>query len=135
MVIASFHVGDRISVNVLRDSKEITFQIVVVERKEQQELAALKGKSEGFGMTVQEITPEIARHLGISQKIGVVVSQVQEGSPADDAGIQPMDIILQVNKVKIYSSNDYSREISKAKNGIMLLIKRGKATFFVPLRK
>lgn len=135
MVIASFHVGDRISVNVLRDSKEITFQVVVAERKEQPELAAVKGKSEGFGITVQEITPEIAGHLGISQKIGVVVSQVREGSPADEAGIQPMDVILQVNKVNIYSLNDYSREISKAKNAILLLVKRGKATFFVPLRK
>ncbi|MDI6776087.1 MAG: DegQ family serine endoprotease [Syntrophales bacterium] len=137
MIIASSHVGDNISVKVLRDGKENTFQVVVAERKEQSELAAVREKSEGFGMTVQEITPEIARHLDVSPKTGVIVAEVQEGSPADEAGIRPMDIILQVNKVKIYSLKDYFREISKgkAKNGILLLLKRGKATFFVPLRK
>jgi serine protease Do len=135
MTIASFHVGDKLSLNVLRDGKKYVFQVIVAERKEHPESAAIKGKSEGFGMAVQEVTPEVARYLGISPKIGVVVREVQEGSPADDAGIQPMDVILQVNKVKIYSLNDYSREISNAKNGILLLIKRGKATFFVSLRK
>ena len=137
MVIASSHVGDKISVKILRDGKENTFQVVVAERREESELAAVREKMEGFGMTVQEITPEIAQHLGISRKIGVIVTEVQEGSPADEVGIRPMDIILQVNKVKIYSLKDYLREISKkqAKKGILLLIKRGKTTFFVPLRK
>ena len=134
MVIASSYVGDTISVKVLRDGKESTFRVVVAERKEESELAMVKEKSNDFGMILQEITPEIARHLGIARKIGVIVRQVQEGSPADESGIHPMDIILWVNKVKIYSLKDYFREIGKAKNGILLLIKRGKATFFVPLR-
>ena len=89
-------------------------------------------------MTVQEITPEIAKHLRLAIKKGVIVVDVQEGSVADEVGIQPQDIILQVNKMKIETMKDYTREIGKAaagKNGILLLIKRGKSTFFVPLSK
>ncbi|MCK9391715.1 MAG: DegQ family serine endoprotease [Syntrophales bacterium] len=136
--IASFHVGDKVSIKVIRDGREMIFQVTVVERKDQPEVAAAKGGAyEQFGLAVEDITPEIARYLGITKKTGIIVVRVQNGSPADEMGIQPQDIILQVNKVKIASVKEYVREISKKANkgSIMLLIKRGQATFFVALRK
>jgi serine protease Do len=137
LTIASFHVGDKIEVKALRDGQEKSYQIVVTERKEQPEVASAGEMKENFGMTVQDITPDIARYLGIASKVGVIVVDVKDGSPADEKGIQPQDIILEVNKVKISSLKDYQREISKksAKNSILLLIKRGKAKYFVSLRK
>jgi serine protease Do len=88
-------------------------------------------------MTVHDITPEIAQYLGIPSRTGVIIVEVAEGSPADEVGIQAQDIILQVNKVKITSMKDYQREMSKksAKQKVLLLIKRGKSTFFVSLRR
>ncbi len=90
-----------------------------------------------FGMTVQAITPEIAQDLGRTGTGGIVVVDVQDGSPAGQGGIQPRDIILEVNKMKMSSMNDYVREVSKKNTmkSILLLIKRGKATFFVSLSK
>ncbi|MEI7638808.1 MAG: DegQ family serine endoprotease [Syntrophus sp. (in: bacteria)] len=136
--IASFHVGDKVSIKIIRDGREMIFQVTVVERKDQPEVAAAKGGAyEQFGLAIEDITPEIARYLGIPKKTGIIVVRVQSGSPADEMGIQPQDIILQVNKVKIASVKEYVREISKKANkgSIMLLIKRGQATFFVALRK
>jgi serine protease Do len=137
MMIAGFRVGDTVKVKILRDGQEKALSINVAERKDQAEIAAAREGGEAFGMAVQEITPEIAQHLGLSIKKGVIVVDVQEGSVADEVGIQPQDIILQVNKVKINSLKDYAREIRKAgeKGGILLLIKRGKSNFFVPLTK
>jgi serine protease Do len=137
LTIASFHVGDKIEVKALRDGEEKTFHIVVTERKDQPEVASARESKENFGMTVQDITPEIAQYLGIAGTGGVVVVDVKNGSPADEKGIQPQDIILEVNKVKISSMKDYVREISKksAKKSILLLIRRGNSTFFVSLRK
>ncbi|MDX9820964.1 MAG: DegQ family serine endoprotease [Syntrophales bacterium] len=137
IVIASLRVGDRVELKYVRDGVEKTSQVAVAERGEQAELAASENLNEDFGMTVQEITPEIAQYLGISRKIGVIVTEVQEGSPADEVGIQPQDIIMQVNKVKVTSMKDYLREMSKsaAKKSLLLLIKRGKTTFFIALRK
>jgi serine protease Do len=135
MIISSLHVGDRIAVKALRDGKENTYYIVVTERKDQPEVASAVGTNKDFGMTVQEITPELARYLGVPEKRGVVVVDVQEGSAADYIGVQPQDIILQVNKVKINSLKDYLREVSKKSASYLFYIKRGKATFFVALRR
>jgi len=138
MVIAGFRVGESVSIKILRDGQDKTITIQIAERKDQPEVVAAGEAGEAFGMTVQEITPEIAKHLGLPVKKGVIVVDVQEGSVADEVGIQPQDIILQVNRVKIDGMKDYSREIAKAasgKNGILLLVRRGKSTFFVPLTK
>jgi serine protease Do len=137
LMIASFHVGDKITIKVLRDGREISFQVAVSERKDQPEVVAAKGKQEDFGMIVQDITPEIARYLGIPRKVGVIVSKVEEGSAADEVGIRPQDVILQVNKVKITSVKEFAREMANknSKSGVMLLVKRGQSTFFVALRR
>ena len=136
MMIAAFRVGETVKIKILRDGQEKEVSLAVAERKEQAEVAAAGETGQAFGMVVQEITPEIAKHLGLSTKRGVIVVDVQEGSTADEVGIQPQDIILQVNKVKINGMKDYITEIGKAGDkGILLLIKRGKATFFVPLTK
>ena len=136
MMIAAFRVGETIKIKILRDGQEKEVSLAVAERKEQAEMAAAGESGQAFGMVVQEITPEIAKHLGLSTKKGVIVVDVQEGSTADEVGIQPQDIILQVNKVKITTMKEYVTEIGKAGDkGILLLIKRGKSTFFVPLTK
>lgn len=137
LLIAGLRVGEQIKVKFIRDGQEKTVSITVAERKDQPEIAAADGTGGAYGMSVQEITPEIAKHLGLSVKGGVIVVDVQEGSVAEEVGIQPQDIILQVNKAKINSLKDYVREIQKGseKGSILLLIKRGKATFFVPLTK
>lgn len=88
--------------------------------------------AEYFGMTVQEITPEIARHLGIEFWSGVIVVAIKDGSPADEKGLLPYDIILQVYKEKIFSLKDYRREMSKSvKKKVLILLKRGKTKYFV----
>jgi serine protease Do len=137
MMIAGFRVGETVKIKIFRDGLEKDISIAVAERKEQAEMAAAGESGQAFGMIVQEITPEIAKHLGLSTKKGVIVVEVQDGSVADEVGIQPQDIILQVNKMKITSMKEYLHEIGKAgeKGGILLLIKRGKSTFFVPLTK
>jgi len=138
LLIASFHVGDRVSISVIRDGREMSFQVTVAERRDRPEIAQSSREGyEQYGLSVGEITPEVARYLGMTKKTGVIVVRVQPGSPADEVGIQPQDVILQVNKVKIASIKDYLREAGKktAKGSIMLLIKRGQHTFFVALRK
>ena len=136
MMIAAFRVGETVKIKILRDGQEKEVSLAVAERKEQAEVAAAGETGQAFGMVVQDITPDIAKHLGLSTKKGVIVVEVQEGSAADEVGIQPQDIILQVNKAKISTMKEYITEMGKAGDkGILLLIKRGKATFFVPLTK
>lgn len=135
--VATLPVGKKIAVRVLRDGKEMSFQVNVAERKESKSLA-LGGKTvERFGMTVQEITQDMAKHFGLSEKAGVIITDIKEGSPADDAGLNVQDIILQINKVKIASTSDFLRETAKGgpRDTILILIKRGEASIFLTLRK
>jgi serine protease Do len=135
LTIASLRVGEKANVKVWRDGKNLSFSVLVAERKDKAEIALSKKSGGFFGMNVREITPDIAKQLGISHDAGVIVAEVEEGSPADNVGIQPRDIILQVNRIKITSFNQYSAEMTKAaeRKNVVLLIKRGNSNFFVGL--
>jgi len=135
LTIASLHVGEKVLIKGLRDGKEISFQVVVTERKDKPEIALTKKSKGYFGIDAQEITKDLAKQMGISQDAGVIVTDVEEGSPADDVGIQIHDIIVQVNKVKVSSMKKYTTEMNKAaeKKSVILLVKRGKSNFFVGL--
>ncbi len=134
--ISSFHVGEKVSIKVVRDGKEMVFSLTVAERKDRPEIASAKGLRGHFGIIAQEISPEISRQLGIAHESGVIIIDIENGSPAEDVGLQPQDIVLQVNKVKIVSMKQYVKEIGKAaeKKSVMLLVQRGKSKFFVSLR-
>ncbi len=135
LTIASLHVDQKMIVKAIRDGKEMTFQVTVAERKDKVAVAAEKSAKGHFGIAAQEITAEMAKQLGISRD-GVMVTEVQGGSPADEVGIQPQDIIVQVNRVKISSMKDFNREIANAadKKSVTLLIKRGRSSFFVAMK-
>ncbi len=135
LITAALRVGEKANIKVVRDGKEIFFQIVVAERKDKPEIALAQKSGGYFGLQVQEITQDLAKQLGISQSGGVIVTDVEEGSPADNVGIQSNDIIIQVNKIKILSLKQYSAEMAKAteKKSVILLVKRGNINFFVGL--
>lgn len=133
--IASFRVGEKVSIKVVRDGKEMVFTLTVAERKDKPEVVSARESKGYFGIIAREITPEISRQLGVSRDSGVIITDVENGSPAEDVGLQPQDIIIRVNKVKITSMKQYSKEISKAaeKKNATLLVQRGKSKFFVSL--
>jgi S1-C subfamily serine protease len=87
-------------------------------------------------MSVQEITPEIARQLRLGEPGGVVVTQVEPGSATDEAGIHRGDIIHEINGQAIRKLSDYQAAISKIKKGeiIRFFIKRGERNLYVTLR-
>jgi serine protease Do len=137
LMIAGFHIGETIKIKIVRDGQEKVLPITIAERTEKAEMASAQQSGEEFGMTVQEITPEIAQHLGLTIKKGLIVVDVQDGGVAEEVGIQPQDIILQVNKIKVVTVKEYQKEIAKAgeKGSLLLLIQRGKQRFFVPLTR
>jgi serine protease Do len=134
-LVATMPVGKKVDVKAVRDGRPLSFRMIIAERSEKKEVAGSRSK-EGdiFGMTVQGITPRMAEFLGLPQKSGVIVTAVKEGSPADEAGIKVQDIITQVNKIRITDIKEYNREIMKKADSVLLLIKRGKATYWIVLR-
>ena len=136
-IVAGVPVGKTVVLKAVRDGRLQNFNITVAERKDQELASAQERSGDYFGMTLQDITPSIAESLGLSDRSGVIVTSVQEGSPADEAGIKPRDVIIQVNKVNIKSMKDFQREMGKkgAKDGALLLVKSGGAAHYVVVRK
>jgi serine protease Do len=94
-------------------------------------------KESTWGLTVQNLTPELAQRFEWDQnEYGVVISNVQQGSPAAEAKLRPGDLIKEVNRQKIQNLKDYNQAVQKAKKGesLLLLVKRGERTFYVPLK-
>jgi len=136
LVVAVLKVGEKVKVKIWRDGKEKIYEIIVGERKDEKILAGKEKSSEYLGMTVQEITPDMAKHFGHTDKVGVIITQIREGSPADDAGLVAQDIILQINRVDIFSMKEFIKEMTsiRREGTILLLIKRGETKFFTTLR-
>ncbi|OQY02389.1 MAG: peptidase [Desulfobacteraceae bacterium 4572_130] len=65
-----------------------------------------------MGVAIQDITPELGKYYNIQEKNGVLVTKVYKGDPADRAGIQPEDIIIEINDKKIKSSRDLASLIA-----------------------
>ena len=87
-----------------------------------------------MGIGVQELTRELAEQLGYRGQSGLVVTEVQEGSPAANAGVESGSLILAVNRTKVKDLNAFYKELSAdAKDGSVLLRLRqnGDAIFVV----
>ena len=74
-------------------------------------------KASKFGVTVRNITPDLADRLNIAAGKGVVVSDVKQGSFAEDVGLNRGDVILEVNKQPVNTPDDFSRIESTMKSG------------------
>ena len=134
VITAETPVGKEVDVTVIRDGKEIQMKLKVAEMTEQRMASQMPPPS--LGMKVDNITPRWQKELGINDKTGVVVLDVEPGSPADDAGVQPGDVIKEVNHKPVRNLHNFNAEMSRVdKNTAMLfLIKRGVQTFYVSIQ-
>jgi len=137
-VVAATPVGKTVKVVVLRDGREKTVKVDVDAMEEPKEAtiaAAEKGSVSDFGLLVQDLTPEIAKNLGMDEDHGVVITGVAPGSPAASAGLRREDVVLEVDKTEIHNVADLEKSLGESGDGALLLIRRGDATVFVPIKR
>src|SRR5207247_4701478 len=86
-----------------------------------------------LGLDVKALTPELARQLGIRSADGVVVAGVESGSPAERSGIQPGDVVRELNRQRVRTPADFERLARALKDGdrVMLLLQREQSPLFV----
>jgi len=84
-------------------------------------------------MAVEPLPGDEARRLGI--KAGVVVTEVAENSPADDAGIEPGDVIVEANRRPVGSPADLRRALAASGDRALLRIRRDTASVYVELAR
>jgi serine protease Do len=135
-LVASTPVGKTVTVEVVRKGHTKSFQVKIEELKEEKEAQAVRKAEPDLGMTVEEITPELARNFGISETEGLVVAQVEENTPAAEAGIKAGDVILEVDQVPVKNLEQFKQKIKEYKTGdtILFLIKRQGTTLYLTLK-
>ncbi|MGI8705249.1 MAG: Do family serine endopeptidase [Sphingomicrobium sp.] len=146
-LIANTPVGTRIPVEVIRNGRRMTIQVAVEQRPTEEELARQAGQgdepagqessptapaSQLLGLSLQPITPQIARALNLPAGTGgVVITAVSRSSDAAEKGLQRGDVILSVNRqpvttpAQVLAAVDAARKAGRS--SVLLLVKRGTA--------
>jgi serine protease Do len=129
-------VGQKVNFVILREGKRLNISVTTAQMPEKiGERGPAKPAIEWFGLRVSDVTPDIAKQLGLTKTEGVVITGVEPNSVAQNAGLKPGDIILEVNRQKILNEDDYRSAMEKAApdQGVLFLIDRQGSTFFVTL--
>jgi serine protease Do len=143
--IATMPPGSTTKLRVIRDGKERTVEVKVGKQPEGERGGAEalgRGGEEGnggvsaasLGLQLETLTDAARRQLGYGKEIvGALVTAIADGSPAEEAGMRPGDVILQVDRHGVDSARAAAGALAKANPPILLLVKRGESTVFLTL--
>lgn len=132
---------------VQRDGKPLTLDITIGELTatvakggdvsgDDSQDAAEEATTDDIGLTVQTVTPALAEQLNLKQAEGVVITDVESGSAAEDAGLSTGDVVVSIAGKKVQTASEY-RELMKEQSlekGVRMQVQRGGVSRFVFLR-
>jgi len=134
-MIANTAVGHQTKVDLVRDGKRKTVTVTLAKRDDDQKTELAESRdTEGMGIEVTDLDSEIARRFGIDgNENGVLVTDVKDGSLAQDADVRPGDIIKEINRTVVKDHNDFVRLMkeNKDRENLQLLVKRRNAGYLV----
>src|SRR5262245_46186692 len=135
--VAQMAPGSTAKMSVVRDGKEQTFDVTLAEREatgsEGEEGKGGSGGSGAFGMGVEPLTRDRAQELGIPMASGVLVSEVQPGGRAADAGLRPGDVIIEVDRKAVNTPDALRAALQNGTKPALLLVHRGQATIYLTI--
>lgn len=126
--IASKEPGTKVEIRMTRKGKEYVKTAKLISRPKSE-----MGKK--LGMQVQDLTRDLARRFGYDSDEGVLVAEIEKGSPADREGIEPGMVIIGVNLMGVNSVEDFHEaliETDKTKKAL-LIVKFGRNVQYVLL--
>ncbi len=147
LLVAQTDIGKDVPVTVWRDGKEVTLHVKVGELPDDAKQAAATpdkpapGKPTeltGLGVKLAELTPETRGkfQIGADQK-GVVITDVEAGSPAAERGLKPGDVIVEVAQQEVKTPADVNDRVEKARKAnrksVLMLVQSGDSPRFIPL--
>jgi serine protease Do len=134
-IVANTPVGTTVTIKVFRDGEILSLQATVAEMEKEEELAEAPSRKP-LGLSVQNITPRIAKALGLESKAGVVVTNVEPGGVAAEAGIRRGDVVLEVNRNPIEDVQDFGEAVEGAvqEGSALFLIRRGETNLYLSIK-
>jgi serine protease Do len=131
-LVGKTEVGRKVKVVVIRDKKELALNAEVGERPQDLENLGLGSSPAGAsanwrGLGVEDLGSETAKRFKTEEKKGVAVVEVEPNSAADEAGIVPGDVILEINKQPVNNISDYEKITKGLKGDALIRTSRGYA--------
>jgi serine protease Do len=134
-MIANTPVGHKTKLDLVRDGKKKTLTVTLAKRDDDQEMVADQSRdTDELGIEVTDMDSDIARRFGIDAKEnGVLVTDVKDGSLAQEADVRPGDIVKEINRTVVKDRKDFVGLMKKNQDGktVQLLVKRRNAGYLV----
>ncbi|OQX51707.1 MAG: hypothetical protein B5M54_10720, partial [Candidatus Aminicenantes bacterium 4484_214] len=138
--IAEIPPGKEIELKIFRDGEVKKLKAKIAELEPEEEAQPQATADKDIGITVQELTPQLARRYGFQTEKGLLITKVKRYSVAAEAGLQRGDIILEVNRKTVRKVRDLEKILRNLKSGdpVMLRIRRetrdGFSDYIITLR-
>lgn len=138
-LVAASAPGSKASVVVVRNGREQTFTVVIGKMSAESAVSAQSARSAEnqlarLGLTVQTLTDDLARQYGVEEDKGVLITDIEEGSPAATANLQPGDLIVEADRTPVASVEALQSILDKDKERLLLLVKRKSSSIFVVIQ-
>jgi serine protease Do len=125
--VAGLTPGTKIELDVIRSGERRTITVDLGERKEDAVVASIPSPPPQpevkLGLSVQDLTPELADKFKIKDQKGVLVNKVDPGSVAQEQGLREGDLIKEVNRQAVASSEEFKSAVAQAKKGESVLLR------------
>lgn len=137
--VAGLTPGTKIELDVIRNGEHRTVTVDLGERKEDAVVASIPSPPPQpeikLGLNVQDLTPELADKFKVKDQKGVLVSKVDPGSVAQEQGLREGDLIKEVNRQTVTSTEEFKSAVSQAKKGesVLLRVVRENRAFYAVL--
>jgi serine protease Do len=129
--------GTAVKLGVMRDGKPMTLDLTVGQYHAKTQEAANegeRGQNKGkIGVAVADLNEQARQQFNVPEQVhGVVVQQVRPGSPAEDAGLQPGDVIMEVDRKPAASASEFASQVHQGPAGrdlLLLVWSKGNASY------
>lgn len=124
--IALIAPNSNVALTIVREGKIQEISVTVGEQPSsfsRYDQEKTKDIYDDFGLSFQDLTPEIAKQLGYQQTQGVIIKDVEQSSPANRVGLKPGMLVEEVNRKSISNIKDIKDAIAQSSNPKKVLLK------------
>ena len=134
-LVAGTEIGKTVPITVLRNGESKTLSLTIAEMPAHMAASGTAPAAGDWGLTVSDVTADLARRFGLKETTGVVVTDVAPDSPAGAAGLRPGDVIVEADRQPVHSVTEYNQALAHATNQVLFLVHRQGQSFFVALSR
>jgi serine protease Do len=136
--VALLQPGSKAMVEIMRDGKDKKVQITIGEQPSNFGKRGPGSNNDDslnqYGLTLQELTPELAKKFEYAENSGLIISDVASGSAAEAAGLQPGQLVEEVNRVRVRNLKELNTVLQKSESDkVLLRVRAGDYSTYVVL--